>query len=80
MAFDALGGYADMSRGSRFAAAPARRAPYRAVFISDLHLGDGTRSDSFLGKDRELIRLLERVQDRIAAPATGSAGPSALAA
>lgn len=35
----------------------------RIYFISDLHLGDGTRSDAFLGKDRELIRFLDRVRD-----------------
>ncbi|MCZ4311778.1 UDP-2,3-diacylglucosamine diphosphatase [Comamonadaceae bacterium G21597-S1] len=38
-----------MTRGSRFAAAPARRAPYRAVFISDLHLGTpGCQADALL--------------------------------
>lgn len=31
-------------------------------FVSDLHLGDGTPSDSFFGKDRHLIALIERVQ------------------
>jgi UDP-2,3-diacylglucosamine pyrophosphatase LpxH len=30
-------------------------------FISDLHLGDGTRSDVFFGKDRHLMALIERV-------------------
>ena len=29
----------------------------RSLFISDLHLGDGGHSDSFLGKDRELLAL-----------------------
>ena len=33
-------------------------------FISDLHLGDGTRSDSFLGKDQELIAFLRHVSDK----------------
>jgi UDP-2,3-diacylglucosamine pyrophosphatase LpxH len=38
--------------------------PSRKVYlVSDLHLGDGTRSDAFLGKDRELIRFLDRVRD-----------------
>jgi UDP-2,3-diacylglucosamine pyrophosphatase LpxH len=32
-------------------------------FVSDLHLGDGTRSDTFHGKDRELIALLDRVRE-----------------
>ncbi len=35
----------------------------RIYIISDLHLGDGTRSDSFLGKDREMVRFLDRVRD-----------------
>lgn len=35
----------------------------RIYFVSDLHLGDGTRSDAFLGKDRELIRFLDQVRD-----------------
>jgi UDP-2,3-diacylglucosamine pyrophosphatase LpxH len=30
-------------------------------FISDLHLGDGTRSDVFFGKDRHLIALIEQI-------------------
>jgi UDP-2,3-diacylglucosamine hydrolase len=38
-------------------------ADRRIYVISDLHLGDGTRSDAFLGKDRELIRLIQRVRD-----------------
>jgi UDP-2,3-diacylglucosamine pyrophosphatase LpxH len=29
--------------------------------ISDLHLGDGTSSDAFFGKDRHLLALMERV-------------------
>jgi UDP-2,3-diacylglucosamine pyrophosphatase LpxH len=29
-------------------------------FVSDLHLGDGTPSDVFFGKDRHLIALIER--------------------
>ena len=32
-------------------------------FISDLHLGDGTRSDIFMHKDRALLELLARVRD-----------------
>ncbi|MBT3220589.1 MAG: hypothetical protein HN348_16000 [Proteobacteria bacterium] len=31
-------------------------------FVSDLHLGDGTPSDVFFGKDRHLIALIERVE------------------
>lgn len=31
-------------------------------FVSDLHLGDGTRSDSFLGKDAELLAFLSQVE------------------
>jgi UDP-2,3-diacylglucosamine pyrophosphatase LpxH len=31
-------------------------------FISDLHLGDGTPSDAFFGKDRHLLALVRRVQ------------------
>jgi UDP-2,3-diacylglucosamine pyrophosphatase LpxH len=30
-------------------------------FISDLHLGDGTPSDIFFGKDRHLMALLDRI-------------------
>ena len=30
--------------------------------ISDLHLGDGTRSDTFLGKDKELLSFVEQVR------------------
>lgn len=30
--------------------------------VSDLHLGDGTRSDSFLGKDAEFLAFLEQVE------------------
>ena len=30
--------------------------------ISDLHLGDGTPSDAFFGKDRYLMALVERVE------------------
>jgi UDP-2,3-diacylglucosamine pyrophosphatase LpxH len=39
---------------------PADQVVY---IISDLHLGDGTRSDTFLGKDRELIAFLEKVRE-----------------
>ena len=38
---------------------PANRRTY---FVSDLHLGDGTPSDTFMGKDRELIQLLDQVR------------------
>ncbi|MFT7521289.1 MAG: UDP-2,3-diacylglucosamine pyrophosphatase LpxH [Kiritimatiellia bacterium] len=31
-------------------------------FISDLHLGDGTPSDAFFGKDRALMALVKRVE------------------
>jgi UDP-2,3-diacylglucosamine pyrophosphatase LpxH len=31
-------------------------------FISDLHLGDGTPSDAFFGKDRHLIALVNRIE------------------
>ena len=37
-------------------------ADQRIYFISDLHLGDGTRSDCFMGKDNELMRLIEQIQ------------------
>jgi UDP-2,3-diacylglucosamine pyrophosphatase LpxH len=40
-----------------------RIAADRPVWIvSDLHLGDGGRSDSFMGKDRALFALLEQVR------------------
>ena len=32
-------------------------------FISDLHLGDGTRSDSFVKKDKELIELIRQIEE-----------------
>lgn len=38
---------------------PADRPVY---VISDLHLGDGTRSDTFMGKDAELLRFLDQVE------------------
>jgi len=42
---------------------PRRIAADRPVYIiSDLHLGDGTRSDSFLGKDAEMLSFLEQVE------------------
>ncbi len=42
---------------------PRRMTADRRVYIiSDLHLGDGTRSDSFLGKDAELLALLDQVE------------------
>ncbi len=31
--------------------------------VSDLHMGDGTRSDTFFGKDRHLIALLRRAEE-----------------
>ena len=34
----------------------------RIYFISDLHLGDGTRSDIFMAKDIELMNLIEQVR------------------
>ena len=34
----------------------------KIYFISDLHLGDGTRSDAFMGKDNHLIQLLEQIK------------------
>ena len=37
-------------------------ADQRIYIVSDLHLGDGTRSDIFLGKDRELMRFLDQVR------------------
>ncbi len=48
-----------------------RPAPSRTVelprdeplyVLSDVHLGDGTRSDAFVGKDRDLLDLLEKVR------------------
>ena len=50
-------------------------ADRRIYVISDLHLGDGTRSDAFLGKDRELLRLIARVREEdahLVLPATTS--------
>ena len=32
-------------------------------FVSDMHLGDGTRCDVFFGKDKHLIALIERVEE-----------------
>ena len=37
-------------------------ADQRIYFISDLHLGDGTRSDIFMSKDMPLMHLLELVR------------------
>lgn len=37
--------------------------PGSVYCISDLHLGDGTRSDIFLGKDRTLLRFLAQVRE-----------------
>lgn len=41
-----------------------RRMPVRGVvyLVSDIHLGDGSTSDTFMGKDRELIALLARAR------------------
>lgn len=37
----------------------------RPVYIiSDLHLGDGGRNDTFMGKDRELLALLDEVREK----------------
>lgn len=42
---------------------PRRIEADRPVYIiSDLHLGDGTRSDTFLGKDAELLAFLDHVE------------------
>lgn len=35
----------------------------RIWFVSDMHLGDGTRCDVFFGKDRHLVALIERVEE-----------------
>ncbi len=35
----------------------------RIYVISDIHLGDGTRSDSFLAKDRDLLDFLSKVDE-----------------
>ncbi|MFH1466351.1 MAG: UDP-2,3-diacylglucosamine diphosphatase [Pseudomonadota bacterium] len=49
-----------------------RPAPSRTVelptdrplyILSDVHLGDGTRSDAFVGKDRELLEFLAKVRE-----------------
>lgn len=34
-----------------------------AFVVSDLHLGNGGRSDSFMGKDRAMLALLERARE-----------------
>ncbi|MFZ5478548.1 MAG: metallophosphoesterase family protein [Myxococcota bacterium] len=39
---------------------PADRPVY---VVSDLHLGNGLRGDTFMGKDRELLRLVERARE-----------------
>lgn len=38
------------------------RADQRVVLVSDLHLGDGTHSDTFLRKDREFLSFLRKVR------------------
>ncbi len=42
-----------------------RRIPAEGVIyvISDLHLGDGTPSDTFLAKDRQLLALLDQIRE-----------------
>lgn len=45
------------SRASRIVTLPRDRQVY---MVSDLHLGDGTPSDVFFGKDRHLMALVER--------------------
>lgn len=42
-------------------------ADQKIYFVSDLHLGDGTRSDIFLGKDKELLAFIEHVRDDVGA-------------
>jgi len=40
-----------------------RLAPDRPLYvISDLHLGDGTRSDTFMAKDRHLLALIDQIR------------------
>jgi len=39
-------------------------ADQKVFFVSDLHLGDGTRSDSFEGKDALLIEFIQHVRDQ----------------
>lgn len=51
-----------MSRLSRSKVTEAVPEDRRIWFISDLHLGDGTPSDAFFGKDRHLLALVRRVQ------------------
>src|SRR6185503_843248 len=42
---------------------PGEQPPDQPLYIiSDLHLGDGTRSDAFMGKDKELLSFLEKVR------------------
>ena len=38
-------------------------ADQRIYLVSDLHMGDGTRSDAFLGKDKELLALIARARE-----------------
>ena len=35
----------------------------RVYFVSDLHLGDGSRSDTFNGKDNLLIDLIDKIAE-----------------
>lgn len=51
-----------MSRWNRPKVTETVRDDQRIWFISDLHLGDGTPSDAFFGKDRHLLALVRRVQ------------------
>ena len=42
---------------------PGALASDRPLYIiSDLHLGDGTRSDAFMGKDQQLLAFLQKVR------------------
>ncbi len=45
---------------SRTVRLPAERPLY---VLSDVHLGDGTRSDAFVGKDKDLLEFLQQVRD-----------------
>lgn len=45
---------------SRTVRIPADRPLY---ILSDVHLGDGTRSDAFVGKDKDLLDFLQKVRD-----------------
>jgi len=51
--------WARATPGGRELTLPADRPVW---FVSDLHLGDGGRSDTFMGKDRLLLDLLDMVR------------------